>query len=86
MRWPRLRGDETIAVAGAVSGCGGGAGFTVDYLIVLGLDACDCTPSEVLFQVVDNAGDFADLNADQQRLGWYRKVRTSGILNKVYRK
>ena len=53
--------DHCLAFHRFFKGCGGGTGFAVDNIIVLGLDVCDCTAGEVLFQVVDNARDFADL-------------------------
>lgn len=53
--------DYGLAFHRLFKGCGGGANFTVDNVIMLGLDACDCTPDEVLFQVVDNPCDFTDL-------------------------
>lgn len=53
--------DHCLAFHSLLKGCGGGTGFAVNDFIVLGLDACDCTADEVLFQVVDDACDFADL-------------------------
>ena len=61
--------DYCLAFHSLLKGCGGGTGFTVNYFIVLGLDACDCTADEVLFQVVNDACDFADLKEGEQRIG-----------------
>ena len=63
------RVDYCLAVHSLFKGCGGGTGFAVNDFIVLGLDACDCTADEVLFQIVNNACDFADLKEGEQRIG-----------------
>jgi hypothetical protein len=53
--------DHCLAFHRFLKGCGGGAGFAVDIIIVLGLNTRDCTSDEVLFQVVDNTSDFTNL-------------------------
>jgi hypothetical protein len=61
--------DYRLAFHRLFKGCSGSASFAVDNIIVLSLDACDCTPGEVLFQIVDNSRDFTDLKRGISR-GW----------------
>jgi len=53
--------DYCLALHRLFKGFGGGTDFAVNCIILLGLDACDCTPDEVFFQEVHDARDFADL-------------------------
>jgi len=78
--------DYCLAFHRLFKGCGRGVDFTVNYIIMLCLDTCDCTPYEMLLQVVNDARDFADLKEESalsRDLGWCRMVQTSGILIKT---